>query len=365
MADSLTDAATQQQVYLERLKSGYDRDFKAMNKKLRENIKKVLDQIEVDTFDELTNTQLNKLLVELKKAHLAASVEAMRKFLNDLKGISKYAQGLEIAQAASLPTGSLPAIKFKAPPVGKAYIKALKAPIQATGDVLEAFVENWPKNDVIRVNKAVRVAWSQGKPTAQVVKEIVGTAKNKYEDGVLNVSKQHASTVVHTSTQHVAETSRQEVWKANDNIVKGYHWVATLDRRTTQQCKSLEELYGVGKDYFEQGKGPLPPIHPNCRSATAPKLDSKYDFLSEDSTRASSGTSNKEVDGKLTYYGWLKTQPAKFQDIALGKTRAKLFRDGGLSAKKFADLNIDRNYQPLTLKEMKAIEPAAFKAAGL
>jgi hypothetical protein len=103
----------------------------------------------------------------------------------------------------------------------------------------------------------------------------------------------------------------------------------------------------------------------NCRSSTAAKLDSKYDFLDEGATRASSAQSNKQVDAKLTYYSWLQQQPEKFQVTALGKKRARLFRDGGLSAKRFAELDLDRNFKPITLAEMREIEPGAFAAAGL
>ena len=48
-----------------------------------------------------------------------------------------------------------------------------------------------------------------------------------------------------------------------------------------------------------------------------------------------------------TYYEWLKTQPAEF-DIAIGTTRAKLLRSGGLSAERFAELQLGTNFQPLT-----------------
>lgn len=39
----------------------------------------------------------------------------------------------------------------------------------------------------------------------------------------------------------------------------------------------------------------------------------------------------------VTYQDWIKRQPAKFQDEVLGPTRARLFRDGGVSLDKFVD----------------------------
>lgn len=365
MPNSLTDLATRQQVYLERLKSGYARDFVGVSARMRENLRAVLSRLEVDTLDALSLRELNTLLVELQAAHLSATSTHMTQFLEKLREISAFSTGLEISQAASIATGTLPPLVFDPPSAGAAYRSALRQPIQATGDLLQAFVENWPQADALRVNKAVRVAWSQGRTTQQVVRDVLGTSANNFSDGLVETSRQHASAVINTSLQHVANLARQEVWANNSSLVLGYHWVATLDRRTTQQCKGIEEIYGVGKKHFLTGVGPLPPIHVNCRSTTAPKLDSKYDFLDEGATRASSGTTNGEVDAKLTYYSWLKTQPASFQDIALGKQRAALFRDGGLSAMRFAELSLDRNFNPLTLAEMREIEPDAFIAAGL
>ena len=365
MSDSIIDLAIRQQIYLEGLKANQARDLSGISEEMRNNIRGVLNSIEVENLNELNTRQLNTLLVELQAAHTAASTPYMARIMEDLQEIAAFAQGLEISQAASIETGDLPPIAFAAPAAGNAYSRALRQPINATGDLLGDFVERWPRADAMRIRKAVRVAWAQGQTAQEVVRSIVGTRSNNFADGALEVSRRHAMTVVNTSVQHVANAARQEVWENNSDVVMGYHWVATLDRRTTNQCKSLEELYGVGKDFFKTGQGPLPPIHPNCRSTTAPKLDSRYDFLDEGSTRASSGVRNQEVSGNLTYYSWLRQQPASFQNVALGRQRARLFRDGGLSSRRFAELNLDRNFKPLTLAQMREIEPEAFTAAGL
>jgi len=39
--------------------------------------------------------------------------------------------------------------------------------------------------------------------------------------------------------------------------------------------------------------------------------------------------------------------------------------EGGLSAKKFGELNLSNQFKPLTLAEMKKLEPTAFEKAGL
>jgi len=106
----------------------------------------------------------------------------------------------------------------------------------------------------------------------------------------------------------------------------------------------------------------MPPLHIGCRSTTVANVDPSLDFLDEGATRSSE---QGYVDADLSYYDWLKTQSAEFQNEAIGKSRATLFRDGGLSVDDFAALNLGRNFQPLTLAEMQKLEPLAFERAGL
>ena len=71
------------------------------------------------------------------------------------------------------------------------------------------------------------------------------------------------------------------------------------------------------------------------------------------------------VPADMTYFEWLKTQPADFQDAAIGPKRGELLRNGGISAERFSELNLNRNFEPRTLKEMRKLEPLAFKRAGI
>lgn len=105
-----------------------------------------------------------------------------------------------------------------------------------------------------------------------------------------------------------------------------------------------------------------PPFHVNCRTSVVFIL--KKEFRGDQS--GSKRRAGKErIDAKMSYYDWLLTQSKEFQDDVLGKTRAKLLRDGGLSAEQFAKLSLDKNFNPLTLKQMKAKNPLIFEKAGL
>lgn len=201
----------------------------------------------------------------------------------------------------------------------------------------------------------------QGETTFKVLQRIRGTKAAGYRDGLLKVTDNDIKALVRTGLQHAAMQARQAVWDRNSDIVPSVQWVATLDNRTTIQCQSLDG------HQFPRDKGPRPPIHINCRSSVVAVLDKRFAALSEDQTRSARGESGKagQVSAKESYYSWLKKQPAAFQDSALGPTRAKLLRDGGLSADEFAKLQLDKSFQPLTLEEMRKLEPTAFEKAGI
>ena len=73
----------------------------------------------------------------------------------------------------------------------------------------------------------------------------------------------------------------------------------------------------------------------------------------------------ESVPASQSYYAWLKTQPAAFQDAVIGPTRGALIRRAGLSAQRFAELQLGKNFKPLDLESMRELEPVAFERAGI
>ena len=76
-----------------------------------------------------------------------------------------------------------------------------------------------------------------------------------------------AKSLSRSSVVHSANTSKEEVYKANKEGIKKVEWVSVLDSNTTPFCSGQD-----GKLY-EVGKGPRPPAHYNCRSITQPVID--------------------------------------------------------------------------------------------
>ena len=66
-----------------------------------------------------------------------------------------------------------------------------------------------------------------------------------------------------------------------------------------------------------------------------------------------------------TYYDWLKTQPKPFVESVIGASRTKLLLSNKLTVKRFTELQLDKRFEPLTLSEMKKLEPKVFEDLGL
>lgn len=171
------------------------------------------------------------------------------------------------------------------------------------------------------------------------------------------IQRNHSEAIVRTVTNHISTTARTLVIQNNEDILKGYEWVSTLDGNTTSICQSLD-----GTIYPVDGSV-KPPIHWGCRSTIIPLVKDEFSVRDKvSSERPAVGSKGAEtVDGRTTYNSWLKRQSAEFQDEVLGKDKGKLFREGGLPVTSF----VDKNFKPLTLEQLKRTEPAAFKRAGL
>lgn len=345
----LTDVAVRLQVYLEGLKTGTYRDFNRVLRLIEAELDKELAKGEIS---ELTREQLEKIIRRMSRNNDRSIREAVAGLLTHLKELAAYSAETEIAAIGSGATVAARA----ALPGTPLWPRVLAEPLTATGALLGPWIDRLTAQQVEATNGLLRRAHAEGWSNRQIGQVMRGTRANRYTDGLTAQLGRANATVIRTAMQHVNSVARKAVWEANDDIIKGYRWVSTLDSRTSSQCRGLD-----GKE-FQVGQGPLPPIHPNCRSTTVAVLDPEFDFFKEGATRSAEGGS---VSASITYYDWLKRQSKEFQDSVLGPTRGALLRDGGLSAEEFARLQLSKTFQPLTLDEMRRLNPLAFKKAGV
>lgn len=346
---ALTNSAVRHQIMLERLKSAEAREFNKLVPVLERQVRETLAKLG-EPVQSLTRARLNGLLRELRGAQAAVLEEAQEKLLRRLRNIAAYETRFE---AESLTAQTPRGVTISAATTQAAWANATAVPLSATGDLLEPFVKDMTAREVSAINKVIMRGYSEGWSNDEITRVLRGTKKLNYKDGLMSSLGKHNATLVRTAVQHVSNQAREATWEEND--ITQYRWVSTLDGRTTSQCRSLD-----GK-VFTIGKGPRPPIHMNCRSTTVaiiPGLENLSDIL----TRASK---DGQVSGSMTYYEWLKTQSKQFQDSVLGPVRGTLFREGGLSAERFSQLQLNTFFEPLSLDEMRKLEPLAFRRAGI
>lgn len=354
---SLRDFAIRNQVYLERLKAGQAREFNKVLRVFEQSISQAMASLGGVDISKTDRRQLNQILRTMREGQRAALSRQLDELERAMEELSVYEAEFERRSiSTALRDVGLLNVSVRPGAAQAAFREAMDRPMSATGQLVRPWLDEMSMREIGQLESTFRRAHTDGWTNSQLMQAVRGTKANGYRDGILSALGRNHEAMVHTVMQHTASTARMATWEQNADIVSGYRWVSTLDSRTTPQCRSLD-----GRE-FTQGDGPRPPIHVRCRSTTVAVLDKRFEGLSAGRTRASA---EGYTDASQTYYDWLKRQPAGFQDTVLGPTRAKLFRDGGLSSERFAQLSLGRTFEPLTLEEMKRLEPAAFLRAGI
>ena len=112
----------------------------------------------------------------------------------------------------------------------------------------------------------------------------------------MDVSASNARRLVRTESAHIHEQAGLDSYK--ECGITSYCFLATLDRRTSPQCRELDgKVFDV--EDAETGKN-YPPIHPNCRSTTVPRPGTE---ATRRTTRGADGKSYT-VPGNMTYQQW-------------------------------------------------------------
>jgi len=349
------NATVRHQVFLERLKAGQAKDITPFLKAIDKNIRLRLSKSELTGYSRL---RLNKLLIAISKmidAELLAFSGQLTLDLQELAVLESIFEGKSLTNAvdnkafeAVVPSDTQVRAAIFAAPLG---VRGAQG-----GKLLKPFLKDWSKSQKDALVGVIRQGVFEGQTNAQIVKAVRGTAPAKFLDGKLAVVNRQTTALVRTAVQHVSSIARQATSAANSDLVVGYQWNSVLDSRTSDICQALDGRIQ------KHGQGIYPPAHINCRSAYVDVLDERFAFLKEGATRSANFG---PVDANETYFSWIKKQPLKFQEAAMGKNYAKLLNKGGLSAKQFGRLRLDKNFKPLTLAEMQKLEPLAFVKAGI
>lgn len=216
----------------------------------------------------------------------------------------------------------------------------------AKGLTLEQIIQNFTNEQKQKLAGAFRLAHHKGLTNSDLMKLIRGTRANRFQDGILGISKRHASTIARTGVSYVANQAKQDFINENKRDILGIKVLATLDTRTSPICRHLDG------QFMPLDKASYPPYHFNCRST--------FEIITKDYVPPTHRASQNGPVENMTYYEWLALQDKHTQNMALGVKRAELFRSGAITQAKFKALQLDKNFEPLTLKEMARLEPDLF-----
>lgn len=277
----------------------------------------------------------------------------------DLKGLAAYESEIQIAMIQNAYPIEM-ALTTVTP--SAIHAAAMSRPFQGR------LLKDWFKDQSYGIQQQFKAAVKLGFVEGESIPQIVGRVRD-----VGDMTRRQSEAIIRTAVSHVAQVARDKTTEANTEIFKGEEWVSTLDGRTTAVCRARDgEVYQIGK-------GPKVPAHIGCRSARIPITKSweelglgdldEFDALDErpfvaDKRSVKDIPKDKRdaVTGRTTiksYNEWLRTQSRVFVEDVLGKKKAALYLDGGLSLDRFVDRKgVEYTLDELAIKELKAFEKA-------
>ncbi len=356
--EQLADEAISHSIDLTRYSNSVIRRIIALLNKtdrdLANQITAALERLPAESF---TVERLDALLQSVRQTNAVAYQQVSQLIETELKDLVQY----EAAYQYQLFQSTLPVqVSVAAVNVGQVYAAALARPFSISKDgavPLNEYLKGIEANRAAKIRNAIRMGIIEGEPTDKIVRRIMGTKSLNYADGLMEESRRHVEGMVRTAVSHTADVTRQNFYAENNDLLKGWQFVATLDSRTSITCASLS-----GK-IFPIGSGPRPPRHINCRSTSVPIVKSWKEIgidlpESKASTRAS-------VDGQIaediTFTKWLRSKPVSVQDDILGATRGKLFRANKIEIDKFTD----SKGRVISLDQLRKKNAEMFAKAGL
>lgn len=272
------------------------------------------------------------------------------------------------------------------------------------GKSLREWFTRLTADDTARIMDAIRSGIISGLTIDEIARQIAGTAKNDYKDGILSASRTVARRLARTAASGVANDAKMEFYQENSDVVLGVDLIATLDGRVCPRCASLD-----GRRYKLDESKPHLPIHPNCRCIYVPvtvisdmgedeRPAANADFTAEakrlyeqkypkdkfpnkswdklaPSTRhayyyeamhkyekQNLKPAYSRVPGKMSFKEWFPTTSEQFKRDWLGPARYELYEKGKLPLNDFLPPYPDKQF---TLDELKRHDAEAFRKAGL
>lgn len=358
VTDNLKDSADRHTVYLLRWSRG---TYRRHSKLIDEAVADLTAQLNIraPADGSFTARRMKAMIASAKETSTELYKALYSAVGDDFKGLAAYEGRFQLNAIQSAYPIEL---SLNAIPAAQLHSAAMSRPFQ--GKILRDWWKDQEYSTQRAYQAAMRLGFVEGESLSQISRRV---------RDVGDMSKRQTEAVIRTATNHMAQTARNQVVKANEELFSHEVWSATLDGRTTAICRGRD-----GKKY-RIGEGPYPPAHLGCRSARVPVTKTwkelGFDGMDDDeplSNRPFVADTRKvkdipksmrdQVIGKTTdksYNDWLKTQPKPFVVEVLGQKKADLYLDGGLSLDRFTN----RVGRELTLEQLESSESKVVKSA--
>ena len=335
--DYLLDAGIKHQIYVQRYAGGQVKDLVKYLDDAQAEILRQLKTVKSLAESRTLNRKLNRLVQLQQEGLTKLRAELTAKTMDFAEYEAEFAvrtMNTAAAAAVTLPASEQLRALVTQRPMQLAISGKAGSTVQNL--TLDQAARQFAGDKANEIRRVIQTGVVEGSTVQSLTRDIVS---------VTNRHKRQAETLVRTSVNHISSEARSAVNRANDDILKGEEWVAVLDGRTTIGCATLDgKILGFDEP-------PFTPRHWGCRSVRVPVLDDRFQEGGLEGTRASM---DGPVSAKRTYSGWLKDQPAEFQDQMLGKERGKLFRSGKIKLDQF----VDQNYNPVSLEQLRVLDAA-------
>lgn len=297
----------------------------------------IADKLKVADITDWSRARYTRMVDQLTTMQSDLIAGVQKELVKDLKSFglveATFVQGsVDKATGGMVKAGIL---ELDIPSPGTLWSAAQSSPLlfENAGLTLSGMLQGLSDATIQAIENTVRYGYALGESSGQIARRLIGT---KDTQGVVNWTRNKADTVVRTSMNHMASVAKTSVYKANSDLIPGYQWLSTLDKRTTALCRFRDGQVW----YFEESRRAnvpnllpgevYPPAHLGCRSSHIPllvtwrELGIDMDEIPE-TTRASM---NGQVPASITYNEWLASQSGAVQREVLGATRYELLKQG-------------------------------------
>jgi len=164
-----------------------------------------------------TVQRLDLLLASVRALNAQTYAQVSGELNNELKSLVEYEAGYHLG----LFQNTVPVqLSFASVNVEQVYAAALARPFQ--GKLLKEWYAQLETSKQTAIRDAIRLGYVESETTSQIVKRIRGTKALAYKDGVLDITKRNAESIVLTAVAHTSSYAQQSVYDANSDYLSCY-----------------------------------------------------------------------------------------------------------------------------------------------